>query len=237
MLTLAGAASACSNPATGPAAADKAPQATSTWVRPPHVDEVARDGAALVVRGTAGAGARVVLRGLDGVAVAANADPSGRFELRLPSVAGNAVLRPEVQVGEDAAPSPETLVVVAGGAGPVALVAVGQPTERLDGRGVLDAVDSDGATILASGRAEGAPPPVTLGGATVRAVQTPGGWRATAPGGGATSVVIGGQGFDYPGAGSGASGFAVERAGAGWRVVVPVLPQGRQSVWLPDRTR
>ncbi|WP_312597723.1 hypothetical protein [Brevundimonas sp.] len=226
--------SACSRSdggVAGPAGAEKA----SPWVRPPMIDGVMRDGPVLIVRGAADPNARVVLRAADVAAVAVNADAAGRFELRLPPLQGDVRLTPEVQVGEDAAISPETLVVIQGGAGPVALIAAGQPTVRLDGSGVLNAVDSDGSTLVVSGPAGPKAPIVTIGGAEANAAPAPQGqWRAMVGRAGGVAITVDGQTFDYPGdAGNG--GFTISRAGQGWRIVWHVAPGGHQSAWLPDR--
>jgi len=227
------AAAACSDQqggVAGPTGADEA----SPWVRPPQIDGVTRDGGVLVLRGGAGPNARVVLRAPDTAAVATTADGAGRFELRLPPLSGDVRFTPEVQVGEDAAVSPETLVVIQGGAGPVALIAAGQPTVRLDGAEGLDAVDSDGATLMASGRTNGAAPSVNINGADMAPTAIGRGrWRAVIGQSGGATITVNGKRFDYPGAGA-TAGFVVERAGAGWRITWPVEPSGRQTTWLPD---
>jgi hypothetical protein len=235
VMTVLAAASACSERGGEAARADSAP-AASAWVQPPHIDGVLRDGGGLIVRGVAAPRARVVLRTVEGEAVAASADNAGRFELRLPPLSGDVLLTPEVQVGEHAAVSPETLVVIQGGTGPIALVAAGEPTVRLDSRGLLDAVDTDGGAIIASGRTADGAPTVTIGASAAQPISANGAWRATAPGGGETIIIVDGQAFAFPGAGSG-DAFVVERAGAGWRLTWAVAPQGRQSAWLPDRMR
>ncbi|WP_306003999.1 hypothetical protein [Brevundimonas sp. C43] len=227
------AAAACSDQqggVAGPTGADEA----SPWVRPPQIDGVMRDGGVLVLRGGAGPNARVVLRAPDTAAVATTADGAGRFELRLPPLSGDVRFTPEVQVGEDAAVSPETLVVIQGGSDPVALIAAGQPTVRLDGGEGLDAVDSDGATLMVSGRTSGAAPSVNINGADMSPTAIGRGrWRAVIGQSGAAKITVNGKSFDYPGAGE-AAGFVVERAGAGWRITWPVEPAGRQTTWLPD---
>ncbi|WP_428062811.1 hypothetical protein [Brevundimonas sp.] len=226
--------SACSRSdggVAGPAGAEKA----SPWVRPPMIDRVMRDGAVLIVRGAADPNARVVLRAPDVAAVAVNADAAGRFEMRLPPLHGDVRLTPEVQVGEDAAISPETLVVIQGGAGPVALIAAGQPTVRLDGSGVLNAVDSDGSTLVVSGPAGPKAPVVTIGGGAASVAPTARGqWKAMVGRAGGATITVDGQSFDYPGD-AGGSGLSIARAGQGWRIVWPVAPGGHQSAWLPDR--
>lgn len=232
--TLVAAASGCSKRGEGAATAVDEPTA-SVWVQPPQIEAAMRDGVGVVVRGRAGPSARVVLRGGDGAAVAVAADAAGRFELRVPAGTGDIRLTPEVQVGEDAAPSPETLVLIGGGAGPLLLVASGEPTRRLDGRGALDAVDSDGAAVILSGRTDGGPPNVLIDGARAVVMQgADGAWRAMAPGGGAAVIEVDGARFAFPGFGS-QSDYTPVRAGDGWRLTWPTGPSGRQTVWLPDR--
>lgn len=226
---------ACSEKKDAAVAAQPGAPAETPWARPPMVDAARREGGEAVVKGAAAPGARVVLRGADGAAVAVSADADGRFELRAPLTPGDVRLRPEVQIGEDAAPSPETLVLLQGGAGPIVLIAAGEPTSRLDGRGRLDAVDSDGAVLIVSGRSTGSPPEVTIDGRPVPVLgRADGGWRATAPDAGAASLVVDGERFDYPGVGS-QSDFQSQRAGDGWRLTWPTGPSGRQTTWLPDR--
>lgn len=233
-MTLGGVASGCSKDGEGAARPENEP-AASVWVQPPHVEATMRDGASVVVRGRAGPGARVVLRGADGAAVAVAADAAGRFELRIPVGTGDIRLTPEVQMGEDAAPSPETLVLIRGDAGPMLLIASGEPTRRLDGRGVLDAVDSDGAAVIVSGRTAGGPPKVLIDGVRAAVTGGPGGvWRAKAPGGAAALIEVDGARFAFPGIGS-QSDFTPVRVGEGWRLTWPTGPSGRQTVWLPDR--
>lgn len=235
MVALAAMASACSNPVQQDVATENG-SAASAWVQPPHIDGVVRDAGGLVVRGGTAPSARVVLRGMDGSAIAGSADSAGRFELRLPPVAGDMQFTPEIQLGQDVAVSPETLVVIQGGAGPVVLIAAGEPTLRLDSQNPLDAVDSDGGSIIASGHRGPAAPNVTIGGEAVRPGQGKGTWRAMASGGGATTIAVDGRAYAYPGSGSG-TGFSVERIDAGWRLSWPVAPRGQQSTWLPDPAR
>ncbi|NBB61410.1 hypothetical protein GVN18_19210 [Pseudomonas sp. ODNR1LW] len=212
----------------------KDPSAASAWARPPQVEAAVRDGASIVVGGRAGPDARVVLRGADGSATAVAADSMGRFEMRLASGAGDTRLTPEVQVGEDSAASPETLVLIRNG-GPIVLLAAGQPTRRLDGNGVLDAVDSDGAALILSGRKVGNPPQVLIGGARTAVTVGRGGlWRATAPVGGPALIEVDGVRFSFPG-GAPQSDFVPVRSGQGWRLTWPSGAGGRQTVWLPDR--
>lgn len=229
---------ACSRQGDGTAPGRADAPAASAWTMPPKIDAVLRQGDAIVVRGAAGPNARVVLRGRDGSAVAVGADGDGRFELRAPATPGDQWLKPEVQIGEDAVASPATLVLVQGGVGPIALLAAGRPSVRLDGEGVLDAVDADGRAMVLSGRSGGAPPDVLIDGARMPVVQETGGrWRVDAPGSGPAAILVDGRAFAYPGAGGEAADFKAERAGQGWRLTWPVAPRGRQTTWLPDRLR
>lgn len=234
IMVLAASVAACSDKDEATPRAATEAQAASAWIQPPRIDAVAADGADRLVRGIAGPGARVVLRGADGQAVAASADPAGRFELRVPAPSTPVLMTPEVQVGEDAAVSPDRLVLVPGG--PAALIAAGEATRRLDRAGPLDAVDFDGAAIRIVGRvsAQGSPPPVVVDGEAQAVTRLAGlRWRALSSGGGARSLVVGGRTYAYPGAG-GEEGRGVSRAGQGWRISWPTPPQGRQETWLPD---
>lgn len=228
--------SACSGGDEGATRPEDASTA-SAWVQPPRIDGAVRDRQSLIVRGSAAADARVVLRGTDGSGVAVSTDKAGRFELRIPLPSGDLRLTPEVQMGEDASASPETLVVIRGEAGPIVLIAAGEPTLRLDGRGALDAVDSDGGASIVSGRNTGTPPSISINGqAAPVTAETSGDWRVARSGMGAMSITVDGEAFDFPGMGA-QSDFTPVRAGSGWRMTWPTGPSGRQTTWLPDRRR
>ena len=138
------AGAACSPSSTPePAEPRDAPSATA-WTRPPLIRAVRRTSDALVFIGQAEPGARVVLRSDTGPAHAAAADDRGHFEIRMAPPAGDLLLRPETQVGQDSAPSPDLLLIVDGGRGPMAVLRAGGPTRRLDRAPALGAVDSDG---------------------------------------------------------------------------------------------
>ncbi|WP_288757224.1 hypothetical protein [uncultured Brevundimonas sp.] len=233
MAMLVAGAGACSGEDEAAPQASEAP-AGSAWIQPPRIDALAADGTDRLVRGAAGPGARVVLRGADGEAVAAAADSKGRFELRIPAPSAPVLLTPEVQLGEDASVSPDRLVLIPGG--PAALIAAGEATRRLDAAGPLDAIDSDGAALQIVGRAspQGAPPTVVVDGAPEAVTRlSDGRWRVLVSGGGARSIVVGGRTYAYPGVGA-PEGTTLARAGDGWRIGWPTPPQGRQESWLPD---
>jgi hypothetical protein len=231
---------ACTSPA--PQTADKAepPAAAGGWTRPPTIGAVQRVAGGLVFSGRAEPGVRVVLRSDSGPAHAAMADEAGRFEIRMTAPGGDLLLRPEIQVGQDAAPAPERLLIVAGGRGPVVVLRAGGATRRLDRGPALGAVDSDGRMRLVSGSGVPASAPVELqaGGEGGRVMpDATGRWSLVlAPSTGPDEIRVGGQAFTWPGDGSGSveAGTRVERAGAGWRVVWSGPGGGRQTTWLPD---
>ena len=235
-LAVAAALAACS-PASPPG--DSAGvNVVDGWTRPPLIERVDHAGAALVVRGVAPPGARVVLRGDDGAALAATADDRGRFEIRIEAPSGHLLLGPETQIGQDAVPSPDQLLILDAGRGPVVVLRPGGPTRRLDAAPPLGAIDSDGRMRLASGRAVPGTRAVEVqgGGETVQvAPDAAGRWSVIlGPGFGPAQVRIGGRGFDWPGVGPEADGLAVERLPSGWRIGWSGPSGGRQSTWLPD---
>lgn len=233
---LAGLATACAPPAT-PEAPAGVESAASGWTRPPEIEAVRRASSSLIFTGAAEPGARVVLRSDSGAAYAAAADERGRFEIRMGAPAGDLWLRPETQVGQDAAPSPDRLLIVAGGQGPIAILRTGGPTRRLDRAPVLGAVDSDGRMRLASGRsANAAPVVVQAAGESVRVTpDAKGRWNLMLrPSDGPDEIEAGTARFDWPGEARGAAAPSVQRAGQGWRVAWTGADGARQSTWLPD---
>ena len=210
-------------------------QAGAGWSAPPRVETVARTAGGLMVSGHAAPGARVVLRGADGMAFAASADDRGRFDIRMTAPAGDVMLTPETPTGQDSAPAPEQLLLIAGGQGPIAMLAAGAPSRRLDGSGALGSVDSDGRMLALAGRGEpGQPVRVSLNGRPA-AMPTPGPdgrWTAIVGPAGAGRIAVGDAAYDYPGAADGGPGAS--RAGAGWRIAWQVPAGGRQTTWLPD---
>jgi len=234
---LAAGATACS-PAPPEQAAERTGSA-GDWARPPVVEGVERSGSALVVSGVAEPEARVVLRSDEGAAFAATADSRGRFEVGLPTPADHLLLGPETQVGQDAAPSPDRLLVLADGQGPIVVLRPGGPTRRLDAAPVLGAIDSDGRMRLASGRA--APGTMLIevqsGGETVQVAPGPDGrWSVMlAPHEGPDQIRVAGREFIWPGPATASRDLAVERMESGWRVGWTGPGNARQSTWLPDR--
>lgn len=216
---------------------DAAGNATG-WTQPPQIVGVRRSQASLIFSGQAEPGARVVLRSDQGAAYAAAADPDGRFEIRMAAPTGALLLRPETQVGQDAAASPDRLLIIDGGHGPIAVLRSGGPTRRLDVASALGAIDSDAQSLLASGRTGAGGQTVAVStGSDVLEVETGQGGRWSVllgPTGPNSVVKVGGQGFVWPGPGASGADLQVERAGEGWRVGWVGVGGARQWTWLPD---
>ncbi len=232
------AGAACTPPAAPEAEAAGESAAVAGWTRPPRIDSARRVPGGLIFIGQAEPGARVVLRSDSGPAHAAAADEQGRFEIRMAAPAGDLLLRPETQVGQDAAPAPDRLLIVAGGRGPLAILRAGGATRRLDRGPALGAVDSDGRMRLVSGRRplDAAPIEVQAGEVSGRVMPDAAGqWSmALPPSAGPDELRVGGRSFVWPGDGGSDSALRVERAGAGWRVIWRGPAGGRQTSWLPD---
>jgi hypothetical protein len=213
---------------------------TTGWTQPPQILSVQQADASLIFSGSAEPGARVALRNDEGAAYAAAADAEGRFEIRMATPRGALLLRPETQVGQDAALSPDRLLIIEGGRGPIVVLRAGGPTRRLDPAPTLGAIDSDAGSLVASGRTGGDAQTVEVasGGETLQVLSGEGGrWSvllgAVSPGG---TVRVGQRAFTWPGPGANTSPLQVERAGQGWRVGWSSAGGARQWTWLPDAT-
>lgn len=222
--------------AESPKAGRSVAPSVGAWLSPPRIGSVTAAGSDLMIRGLTSPGGRVVLRSPVGEAFAASADAEGRFELRMPRPAGDRLLTPEIQNGEDAAPAPERLLILSGG--PVALLRPGGASLRLDRGAPLESIDSDGSSLLASGRARaGARVVVDLGrGPQTVTADATGRWVSHAvEGGGPVVVTVDGASFAYPGSGGGGgASLTVEPAGAGWRAVWALPSGARQASWFPQ---
>jgi hypothetical protein len=228
---------ACS-PSAPPRTAEADADSAAGWTRPPEITVVQRAQGVLLFSGEAEPGSRVVLRSESGAAYAAAADAEGRFEIRMAAPTGDLLLQPETQIGQDAAPSPDRLLILAGGRGPIAILRAGGPTRRLDPAPALGAVDSDGRMRLASGRSSTGAEPIPLQAGGETGLVTPdsaGRWRLVlSPSDGADEIRVGEQTFIWPGESGDAAPTGVERAGRGWRVIWTGPGGARQATWLPD---
>ncbi|PZO08553.1 MAG: hypothetical protein DCF29_01675 [Alphaproteobacteria bacterium] len=229
---------ACTPAQDGPAGTTQNGAPTSAWNQTPVIETVQVTGREVRLSGSAQPGARIVLRSAAGAAYAAVANDDGRFDLRMGVPTADLWLKPETQVGQDAATSPDTLLISSGGQGPIAVLRAGGPTRRLDRAPALGAVDSDGQARRLAGRtAQGAQTlPVQVGEVAMQAFpDAAGNWNVVlGPEARGDRVVIGGQTFAWPGQGDeGGQMPRRERAGEGWRVV---WAEGgtTQTAWLPD---
>lgn len=211
--------------------------AASEWSATPAIATVARSGEGVRISGVTEPQGRVVLRTLDGTAYATGSDSDGRFAVMMPAPSVDTLLVIEGQRGEATARAPHELLVVAAPVGPAALLADGAPTRRIDTAGPLDAIDSDGRVLTASGRAaprtdvrlriDGRPPITARAGPDGR-------WSTPLPvsGSGPLELAIDERRYAYPGPGA-SSDPLVQPAGEGWRAVRRLGGTSWQSSWLP----
>lgn len=229
---------ACTPAQDGGARKAQGGSSPSAWNQTPVIEAAQVDGREVRLSGSAQPGARIVLRSAAGAAYAAVAGDDGRFDLRMEAPAQDLWLKPETQIGQDAAASPDTLFVPAGGQGPIAVLRAGGPTRRLDRAPALGAIDSDGQARRLAGRtAQGTQTlSVTVGEVSLQAFPDAAGhWNIVlGPEASGDQIVIGDEVFVWPGRGeAGGQTPRRERAAEGWRVV---WAEGGalQTAWLPD---
>ena len=205
------------------------------WVMAPEIDGIAASGRELIVRGQASPLGRVVVSGAGDLAYAVGADAEGRFELRVPRPARDTLFRVEARAGQAGFPAPYRLLIGADPSAPIALLAIGAPTHRLDSGLGLDAVDTDGRAVLVSGRAT-AGTEVVVEGSVQRTVMADDKerWRLAGSGDGTTPITIDGRAY-APAPGAVATPDTLHRAGAGWSIAWSSPGGGRQSTWFPDK--
>lgn len=233
-------AAACSGPPADEVGA-RIPPPEHGWTRTPEIHAVRTAGDGLVFSGAAEPGARVVLRSAAGEAYAAAAGDDGRFEVPVPRPSAALLLRPETQIGQEAAESPDRLVILDGGRGPIAVLRAGGAAVRLDSGALLGAIDSDGRAVLASGRSAtpDTPVEVSVAGAARRVRPLSNGrWSAIIEAAPGDVVTVDGREHAWPAGGvagaAGEGGLLARRAGAGWALEWTGPSGARQSTWLPD---
>ena len=207
----------------------------SGWVMPPEIDAVASSGRELIVRGQAAPLERVVVSGAGGLAYAVGADTEGRFELRVPRPVQDTLFLVEARVGQAGFPAPYRLLIGADPSAPIALLAIGAPTQRLDAGSGLGAVDTDGRAAFLSGRAAAGTEVVIEGSArrTVTA-DAQGRWSLAGAGDGSTPIAVDGLAY-APSPGGATTPGILRRAGAGWSIAWSSPGGGDQATWFPDR--
>ncbi|QLQ13291.1 MAG: hypothetical protein HZY74_08400 [Brevundimonas sp.] len=168
------------------------------------------------------------------------ADENGTFVVSLPRPIGHVLYHAEVQNGETAVVSPELLLVLDGGNGPLAVLQAGWPSLRLDRALPLGAVDADDGRVLLSGQlptADGSVRVTTQHGTRAHRLGPDGKWTAAEELTGPQAIQVDGNTYEWPGRGeSTGEQTDIERAGRGWRIIWRTPGGGRQSTWLPDAT-
>ena len=238
VMTVALLAAACSAPENVPA---PAPARTTGWITAPMVQGVERTSGGLVVTGLATPMGRVVLRGAGETAYATGATAQGRFQLRVQPPAADTLFVIEATDGQNVSPAPWSLLAPHNPGAPVALLAAGAATRRLDRAGALDVIDSDGHAVIASGRAPaGTVIPVSIGGRERVPARTgaDGRWSVVLDAGAATAgeIVVGETRYAWPGPGNAASGvgLVLQPAPGGWMLARDLSPRSRQVSWFPN---
>lgn len=227
---------------TGNATGQASGPAATGWTTAPAIQTAAVGADSLTLRGQAAPGARIVLRAQPGVAYAVGADDEGRFDIRIRRPDVDTLFVVETQVGQDAAPAPGRLLVSRDPGGPVALIAPGVPTVRLDPGQGLDVIDSDGRTRVASGRAPaGTRIGVAVEGGAPREVtaNAQGRWTLDlgSTGNPPLTVSVAGVTHVYPGDGRGETDAVLEDVGAGKALRWSLSPTSRQTSWFLNRSR
>lgn len=225
---------ACSAPVQKPARAE--PDAAA-WVTTPMIEAAERSPDGLILRGVTAPAGRVVVRAAAGVAYATSADNQGRFVLRIGAPAADTLFVVETQNGQEAAPAPYRLLMTRDPGGPIALLAPGGPSRRLDRTGPLDVIDSDGRALLASGRAAaGDAVPVSMNGGEERELVAGPDGRWILPIDGASFITVGARRYARPEMGgvSAAAPLTVSSVSGGRLVVWATSAGAAQASWFPE---
>lgn len=207
------------------------------WAATPRINSVLpQPSGGALVRGVAVPGARVVLSGKEGPAVAVSADAQGLFELQVAATSIGGLLTPEIQIGQDTTPGPQQLLITGEDERLAVLLTQGGASLRLTPGPVLDVLDGDGRGLVASGRTKpGRQIVLRAGGGQAEAVaDRTGRWTIVVPiiGDQAAVIQVDGHDFHYPGPGQPSD--RAERAGQGWRITRQLSGVARQTSWLPD---
>ena len=225
----------CERP-SGPAAVS-AP-GPDDWTRLPAIEQVEVSPSGLLAKGTTEPLGRVVLRQDQGQAYAVSADAQGRFSLPFRRPGQDAIFVVESQLGQDSISAGYALFVAAQSEAPVARIELGRATVRLDRRGGLEAFDSDGVVVIASGSA-GQDGEIQMrvedGPAMAITADKSGRWEQviSPAGAGPLSVTVQGRVHQYPGSGQSLAEGLYQEPG-GWRLVWSTDRNTRQETWFPE---
>lgn len=210
-------------------------ESTAGWPQPPSVGKVVWNGNLAGLSGDAAPSARVVFSGERGEAYAVTADQDGHFMLWIEVPNGGLILTPRIQIGQVGVEG-QGVVFLASDPVPVAaLLFAGEGAYRLDGSGPLDAVDSDDAAMIVTGRVTSdRAPSLSIGGVTVPVnANDDGRWAVVAtPGSGPVEIVLDGKSYRYPSSQAG----LVNRvhSESGWVIRRDVGGGAVQTTWLPE---
>ena len=204
------------------------------WQKSPTLVSAQWNGDIATLTGRAEPGGRVVLSDGESRNHAATADEEGRFEIEVQVPPSGIYLRGRSQIGQDFVDG-RGLIYLQSGPRPLAAVVMnGEASYSLMPQGGVEAVDSDGAVVVISGRSDRKQPPViTVDGARVSAVpdQT-GRWAIMMNGGRAPMrITVNGQVYDYPGIRSAESNAAL--SADGWQITRNLGGKAVQSTWFP----
>ncbi len=212
--------------------------AQSGWHLPPLIDVAEQDGAGLRVRGHAEPGARIVLRVPGGTAYAVSADDRGQFEVRVGIPSTDTLFVIEIQNGQVATPAPYRLLVPSDPEGPIALVGSGVASIRLDPTPGLDAIDSDGRAIIASGRTAASRRLEVQIDDRIHTVQSDarGRWSFVldSQDGYPSNINVDGKSFAIPAMNLASGQKILYRNDIGWRLNWFASPQVEQFGWFPE---
>lgn len=208
--------------------------AVNGWQQPPSVLSVSWREQMASVSGLASPSARVVFAGERGEAYAVSANSDGNFLLVIDVPKEGLLLRSRIQVGGGAVEGQGVLFLAASPQPVAAILFAGEGAYRLDGGGLLDAVDADGEALILSGRAVAAQETsLIVGGQNVSVdANADGRWAVVSPDTGApVDIVLNGVSYHFPGVQKEAGLRTGEDSD--WLVTRNFGGNAVQSTWLP----
>ncbi|WP_292053747.1 MULTISPECIES: hypothetical protein [unclassified Brevundimonas] len=204
----------------------------SEWQRPPSITEARWSDGRVVLLGEAEPYSRVVFAEAGGSVHAGNADQDGRFDISLNVPPSGLWLKPRSQIGQTFVDGLGEVYLLAS-PGPLAITLInGEASRRVGTSGPLDAVDSDGAVLIFSGRSKSsANVRVDIGAETYSTRSDANGrWSLVTNGAGPVSIGIEGKHYEFPGIG-GESG--ARPVNGGWLITRDLGGNAVQTTWIP----
>lgn len=205
----------------------------SEWQQPPSITQVRWNGSKAVLEGVAEPASRVIFAGAGGAVHAANADGEGHFDISLDVPEGGLLLKPRSQIGQTFINGFGEVYVLAAPVRVAVTLIDGDASYRIGAAGPLDAVDSDGAVLMLSGRTrKTGDVRVTLNGETYTSRPDHSGrWVLAVSGAGPARISVEGRDYDFSGAEAGES--PPQMIGQGWRITRNLGGKAVQTTWLP----